>query len=128
MEDGERLSFEQIRAFLEASAEIEFAVANRPEVDDWVRRVLCGQEYWKQSRGVKGLLRRYLGKMTGLSRAQGTRLISRYREGGAIRELRCRRNRFANRHTPAEVELLAGVDEAHATLSGPAREGFLNFV
>ena len=126
MENGERLSLEQIRAFLEASEEIEFAAANRQEVYDWVTRVLCGQEYWKQSRGVKGLLRRYLGKMTGLSRAQVTRLISRYREGGAIRERRCRRNRFAKRYTSADVELLAGVDEAHETLSGPATQKILH--
>ena len=126
MENGERLSLEQIRAFLEASEEVEFAAANRQEVYDWVTRVLCGQEYWKQSRSVKGLLRRYLGKMTGLSRAQTTRLISRYREGGAIRERRCRRNRFANRYTPADVELLAGVDEAHETLSGPATQKILH--
>jgi len=126
VENGERLSLEEIRAFLEASQEIEFAAANRQEVYDWVTRVLCGQEYWKQSRGVKGLLRRYLGKMTGLSRAQVTRLISRYREGGAIRERHCRRNRFANRYTPADMELLAGVDEAHETLSGPATQKILH--
>ena len=30
---------------------------------------------------VKGMLRRYIGKMTGLSRAQVTRLIGRYQEG-----------------------------------------------
>jgi transposase InsO family protein len=122
VENGERLSLEQIRAFLAASQEIEFEAANRQEVYDWVTQLLCGQEYWKQSRGVKGLLRRYLGKMTGLSRAQVTRLISRYREGGAVRERNCRRNRFTSRYTPADMELLAGVDEAHETLSGPATQ------
>ena len=50
------------------------------------RANLCEQEYWKQSRSVKGLLRQYLGKMTGLSRAQVTRLIRRYRETGAVRQ------------------------------------------
>lgn len=126
MENGERLSLEQIRAFLEASEEFEFAAANRQEVYAWVTQVLCGQEYWKQSRGVKGLLRRYLGKMTGLSRAQVTRLICRYREDGTVRERSCRRNRFANRYTAADMELLAGVDEAHETLSGPATQKILH--
>ncbi len=69
---------------------------------------------------VKGMLRRYIGKMTGLSRAQVTRLIGRYQEGGAVRERNYRRNRFSNRYTAADIELLAAVDEAHEMMSGPA--------
>jgi hypothetical protein len=36
-----------------------------------------------------------------------------------------RRNRFANRYTRADIELLAEVDEAHETLSGPATQKIL---
>lgn len=53
---------------LEASEEIEFEAAHREEVYQWITRTLCEQEYWKQGRRVKGMLRRYVGKMTGLSR------------------------------------------------------------
>ena len=70
MRNGERLSLEQIRAFLEACEEIEFAASGRQEVYGWVARTLCEQEYWRQGREGKGLLRLYIGKMTGLSRAQ----------------------------------------------------------
>ena len=65
MRNGERLSLEQIRVFLESSGEIKFEASNRGEVYSWVTRALCEQEYWKQSRSVKGMLRRYIGKMTG---------------------------------------------------------------
>ena len=112
--NGERLSLEQIRAFLEATEEIEFEAAHREEVYQWITQTLCEQEYWKQGRGVKGMLRRYIAKMTGLSRAQVTRLISRYQQGGVVRERNYRRNRFASRYTAADIELLAAVDEAHA--------------
>jgi len=122
VQNGERLSLEQIRAFLEASGEIEFEAANRREVYDWVTGALCEQEYWKQSRGAKGMLRRYIGKMTGLSRAQVTRLISRYKQSGRVSERSYRRNRFATHYTPADIELLAQVDEAHEILSGPATQ------
>lgn len=125
MRNGERLSLEQIRAFLEASVEIEFEAAERQEVYDWVMRTLREQEYWKQGRDVKGLLRRYIGKMTGLSRAQVTRLIGRYRQTGVVRERPYRRNRFASRYTRGDIELLAAVDEAHETLSGPATQKVL---
>ena len=37
-----------MRAFPEASEEIEFEAAKREEVYDWVTRTLCEQEYWKQ--------------------------------------------------------------------------------
>jgi transposase InsO family protein len=116
------LSLDQIRAFLEASGEIEFAAKGRQEVYDWVSGTLCEREYWCQSREVKGLLRLYIGKMTGLSRAQVTRLIARYKQTGAVREKRYRRNRFQSRYTSADIELLATVDEAHGTLSGPATQ------
>jgi transposase InsO family protein len=66
------------------------------------------------------LLRRYAEKLTGLSRAQVTRLIGRYLQSGEVKETRYRRHRFAQRYTRADIELLASVDEAHETLSGPA--------
>jgi hypothetical protein len=123
--NGERLSLEQIRSFLEASEEIEFEAANREEVYQWITQTLCQQEYRKQNRRVKGMLRRYIIKMTGLSRAQVTRLIGRYREAGSVGERHYRRNRFASRYTSADIELLASVDEAHDNLSGPATQKIL---
>ena len=62
--NGERLGLEQIRAFLEASDEMEFEAAERGEVYGWLTRTLCEQQYWKQAREIKGLLRRYVMKMT----------------------------------------------------------------
>jgi hypothetical protein len=41
----------------------------------------CEQEYMSLSRGGKGVVKRYIGKVTGLSRAQVTRLICQYVEG-----------------------------------------------
>jgi transposase InsO family protein len=61
----------------------------------------------------------------GLSRAQVTRLIGRYLECGEVKEPRYQRHRFAARYTRADVELLAAVDEAHDTLSGPATKRIL---
>ncbi len=92
----------------------------RQGVYEWVTAVLRQHQYRQQSREVKGLLRAYLSKMTGLSRAQGTRLIGQYFSAGEVKESSYRRHRFANTYTPADVELLAAVDEAHETLSGPA--------
>jgi hypothetical protein len=57
VQNGERLSLEQIRVFLEATNEVQFEAAERGEVYAWISRTLCEQEYWKQSKATKGLLR-----------------------------------------------------------------------
>lgn len=125
MYDAEKLSLDQIEAFLNASEEIQFEGQNRQQVYGWVEQVLRQQQYPKQGRKARGLVRRYLEKMTGLSRAQVTRLIARYRAHGEIQPAHYRRHRFAQRYTRADIELLATVDEAHETLSGPATRRIL---
>jgi transposase InsO family protein len=125
MKSGERLSLEQIRVFLAASEEFRFEANNREELYGWITRTLVEQEYGGQKREAKGLLRNYLGKMTGLSRAQVTRLIGRYLKNGMVKERSYRRNRFAMQYQRADVELLVAVDEAHETMSGPATQKIL---
>ena len=125
MHEAETLSLDQIEVFLKASEKIRFEGENREQVYDWVEQVLRQQQYQEQGRRARGLLRRYLEKMTGRSRAQVTRLIARYRANGEVQPLRYRRHRFPQRYTRADIELLAIVDEAHETLSGPATRRIL---
>src|ERR1700680_873943 len=120
MENTEKLSLEQIRGLLQASQEVRFEATRRQEMYEWVTRTLCYQEYWKQKRAIKGLLRQYTATMTGLSRAQVTRLIARYLEDGQVQERSYRRNQFARHYTGADIELLGTVDEAHGTAQRPS--------
>ena len=123
--EAEKLSLQQIEQFLLAAKEVRFEASQRQEVYGWVERLLCGQEYARQGRRARGLLRRYLGKMTGLSRAQFTRLVGHYLETGQVRRKTSRRHRFPTRYSRADIELLALVDEAHESLSGPATRRIL---
>ena len=118
--EAEKLSLEAIGRFVEASEELRFEGGNRQEVYGWVEQVLVQQEYAQQGKAARGLVRRYIEKMTGLSRSQVTRLIARYTATGRVRATVYRRRRFPDRYTRADIELLASVDEAHETLSGPA--------
>jgi hypothetical protein len=70
---AEKLDLEGIRRFVSASEEIRFESADRGQVYAWVEGLLIGQQYAQQGRAARGLLRLYIGKMTGLSRAQVTR-------------------------------------------------------
>jgi len=122
---GERLSLEQIRAFLEASDAVGFEGKNQKEVYAFVYETLRQQRYQDLKRSERGLVRRYLSKMTGLSRAQTTRLLSMYLKGEEVKPKPYRRHQFRQRYTPADIELLAVVDSAHGTLSGPATQKIL---
>jgi transposase InsO family protein len=122
---AEKLSLEGIRRFVAASEEIRFESADRRQVYAWVEGLLVGQRYAQQAKAARGLLRRYIEKMTGLSRAQVTRLIARYAASGRVEPTVYRRRRFPERFTRADIALLASVDEAHETLSGPATRRIL---
>jgi transposase InsO family protein len=123
--EAEKLNLEQIEAFLKASQDIRFEGENREQVYHWIEQVLRQQHYAQAGRKARGLVRRYLEKMTGLSRAQVTRLIARYGASGEVQASAYRRHRFPQRYTRADIELLAIVDEAHESLSGPATRRIL---
>jgi hypothetical protein len=54
MKDGERLSLEQIRAFLTGSEEVGFKAANQRELYEWIGQTLCAQEYSTLGRSEPG--------------------------------------------------------------------------
>jgi len=125
MDDSEAGSLEQIRAFLAGSGEVRFAGQRREEVYVWVEKTLALHQYLSLNRPGKGLVRRYVARMTGLSRAQATRLIAAYRSCGRVKAAAYQRTKFAPRYTAADVDLLAYVDKAHGNLSGPATRRIL---
>src|SRR5450432_3805548 len=83
--DGEKLSLEQIQAFLEGSLEFRFIGENREEKYRWANGTLKQQGYETLKRSARGLVRRFLEKTTGLSRAQVTRLVTPYLKGETVK-------------------------------------------
>ena len=75
MQNASKLNLQQIQQFLHSSEEIRCKGKGRAEIYAWVARTLRQHGYSRQNRAATGLLRQYLVKMTGLSRAQITRLI-----------------------------------------------------
>jgi hypothetical protein len=125
MDDSEAVSLEQIRAFLAGSAPVQFAGQGREEMYTWAEKTLVRHEYASLGKPDKGLVRRYLAQMTGLSRAQVTRLITCYSTTGQVKAAVYQRTKFATQYTAGDVELLAYVDKAHGNLSGPATRRIL---
>jgi transposase InsO family protein len=125
MQNAETMSQEQIREFLGSSAGIEFGGGGRSEVYAWTERVLVAQEFGRQRKKGRGVIRAYVEKMTGLSTSQMTRLIRTYLKTGKVVEKTQRRHKFAVRYKEVDISLLAEVDRAHERLSGPATRHIL---
>ena len=83
-----RLALDGIESFLAGSQELDFSVEST-EAYQFIEGVLSNQRYSKlsrgdMSRGDRGLIRRFLIKVTGLRRAQTTRLIARWQDLSSI--------------------------------------------
>ena len=120
--DTERLrTLSEVRAFLDGSHPVNFRLVDRDDAYGFVRRTLVRFRYTTLDKPSKGLLRQFLGKVTGLSRAQLTRLIGQYRATGRIEDRRRGPARpFERRYTAADVRLLAETDEILGGLCGAA--------
>jgi len=122
MNEAQVRTLEQVRQVLEGTQSLEF---RRAEDDEgrygWIESVLRRLQYRQLKRCDRGVVLVYLQRLSGYSRAQVTRLVSRWVGGKRlVKEYRAPEHAFAQRYTVADVALLAEVDRAMDTLSGPA--------
>jgi transposase InsO family protein len=120
MNDDELRTIEQVKQFLAGSEILEFEGVSIEERYRWIERVLVRFTYSRLNRGEKGVIRRYIEKVSGYSRAQVCRLIRQFKQEGRLRKADCNRHRFPGKYTLADIALLARTDEVHDYLSGPA--------
>nr|AJG38138.1 integrase [bacterium enrichment culture clone fosmid MGS-K1] len=120
-------TIEQIKEFLEGSDGLEFVAVCADEKKSWVEELLIRFDYLRLKRNEKGVIRKYIQKISGYGRSQTERLIAEYRKEGKIRRIRrkAQRNGFLTKYTSLDIELLANTDEAHKCLSGPATKKIL---
>ena len=120
MEEAKLQTLDQIKAFLDGTSEVVFRVPKEGR-NPFIERVLKRFGYAPHGRADKGVLLRYIVRMTGLSRQQVTRLVRQYRKDGKLSKKPCAPKRgFTYRYTASDVILLAEMDVLHSTLSGPA--------
>ena len=107
--DIERLrTLDEVRDFMAGSTPVDFRFVERADAYAFVRRFLVRSRYLRLPRSDKGLVRRFLIKVTGFSRAQTARLITQYRETGRIEDRRRGPKRpFRRRYTKEDIRLLA---------------------
>ena len=122
MNEAQVRTLEQVRQVMAGTQALEF---RRAEDDEgrygWIEQVLRRFGYRQLRRTDKGVVLAYLQHLSGYSRAQVTRLVSRWAAGQPlVKNYRRPEHAFARHYTAADVALLAEVDRAMGTLSGPA--------
>lgn len=132
MKNLERLTLAEMNEFVTTNRQVAWSAPERESAYGLIERVLKVQQYRKLSKGQKGIVRRFLAKITAVSRAQITRLIRRWIETRRIARKPMQRPSFPRRYTAADIATLAEVDAAHEDLSGPAarhlcRRGWMVF-
>lgn len=104
-------------AFLTGSQAIAFAVATcKDERYRFVQQILMRFAYLRLKRHEKGIVIRFLMKVTGYSRQQLTRMIKRYRVYRTLARHQKTTNGFERHYTREDVMLLAELDKRHDTL------------
>src|SRR5882762_9675915 len=93
MKDIKRLTLGDIESFLAGSRQLEFT-AKSGQAYQFTEEVLSQQHYSKLGRRARGLIRRFLIKVTALSRAQVTRLVQRWMECREVRRKPAQRPNF----------------------------------
>lgn len=94
MNDERLQTIEQVKQFLAGSEALDFGGVSVEERYQWIQTVMVRSKYYQLKRAEKGVIRRYIEKVSGYSRAQASRLIREYKQRGQLRKAQYKRHRF----------------------------------
>src|SRR5579875_107344 len=114
------MTLEEMREFVQSNRKLRFEAADRQALYGVVEQVLKNQRYRKLGKGERGIVRGFLLRVSGLSRAQMARLIGQWMTDRQVQVKEPVRRCFPTRYTAEDIVLLSQVDAAHEDLSGPA--------
>jgi len=118
MTDSRLSNFNQLKTFLTGSKEISFASLNsKREKYNWIKKILVRFDFRNLAKKERGVVGKYVKKISGYSDSQMTRLIKRYFKGKLIWRT-YNRNIFPTKYTPHDIALLNLTDNAHSCLNG----------
>jgi hypothetical protein len=120
MQDKHIDNINQIAEIIKVSKEIDFKAVSLKEKYRWIEDVLSRFKYFSLKKKDKGIIKEYIKTMTGLKRAQATRLIQRKKKIGMIVAYYGKRNKFKTIYTSSDVARLIETDNWHNRLSGQA--------
>lgn len=114
-------TIEQLTDFLSGTQAVAFSViSDKDACYRWIQGELVKFHYLTLCRADKGVVLRYLMKISGYSRQQLTRLVAQYRQTGRLQRRQRTVSGFTPKYTEQDIRLLAAMDERHETPCGPA--------
>lgn len=119
------LNLSDIEKLVNATTSLTLTATNKAEAYQWFEDTLYRLRYRQCSKPNKGLIQQYLRTVTGYSIQSVKRLVGQWLTTKRLRWKHYQRHTFPKTYTSADVALLAVVDQAHQTLSGPATTGIL---
>ncbi len=120
MNDHHIDTLDKARLLLQGTDEIDLAIDGKRNRYDFIKRTLMRFKYSKPGRADKGLVLRYITRISGYSYVQVKRLAASYLKHGRIQWRHRATRGFARRYSNQDIKLLADMDELHGTLSGHA--------
>ena len=114
------MTLEQMKALVESNQAVRFSIDGRQPLYGLMERILTKQRYAERRRPERGVIKRFLSKVTGRSRAQITRLISQWMDARTIQAKEPVRHKFWTKYSEEDARLLAEVDAVLEDMSGPA--------
>src|SRR3989339_1032799 len=106
-------SIGDVENFLQGTEKVDFSFASKTEKYQFVMTTLVKLKYCTVRKKEKILIKRYLKKITSLSKKQIKRLVKKWKEGELLASLKqTNRHKFSCVYGPTEIALLAKADGA----------------
>lgn len=126
MNDTQLITLDDVRRFLDGTLTCNFRVKTTQESYVWIKETLDKFRYSKQEKLQKSLVKKFIQKVTGYSRAQITRLVKVQKTTGKVMRKRYLRHVFSIKYSAADLILLAQTEALHDTPNGKATKSILD--
>ena len=118
MNDKQIKTLDDIRSFLTGTAEVEFSIEDKADRYRWIQATLVRYHYMTLGKKDRGLVLRFLQRVSGYSQAQIKRLVRQFVRNGTIKRSQRTVAKFKRLYAVADAVLLAQTDALHGQLSG----------
>ena len=125
MNDSHMITIDQIREFAKLDMSPKLGFPSKKEKYKWIDAVLFRFRYRSLKKNDKGVVRKYIQKMTSLSDSQITKIIYRKKNKKASSPKK-KRNSFIKKYGTEDISLLIKTDNLHGRISGPATKEIMS--
>ena len=121
MQDDKIVTIDQLKEFSKLNSQgAKFTAEDKQERNLWIEKVLAKFRYFSCRKKDKTIIKKYIARMTGLSKTQVKKLIAKKRRFGRISPYEIHRHCFERKYGPTDIALLLKTDNLHERMSGPA--------